>query len=116
MNWEVSDHGSYWEDYYYTYHSKGALTKSLLMQHAQQTIGFDDVAMVFNVHATPALGWDSGHNVNHSVAVMGFNTSTDKYYVVDTCGSACSYGNNPNGGGRWVPASDIWSGLIGVMY
>lgn len=116
INWEIADHQSYWEDYYYTYQSKSSVgSKSLLMQMAQQRIGFDDVAMIFNVHATPALGWDPTHNVNHSVAVMGFSTSADKDYIVDTCGHACSYGNNPNGGGRWVPAADIWSGLIGVV-
>ncbi len=116
INWEIADHGSWWEDYYYTYDSKSQIgSKSMLMDMAQQRIGFDDVAMIFNVRTTPALGWPSAHNVNHSVAVMGFNTSTDKYYIVDTCGSACSYGYNPNGGGRWVPAADIWSGLIGVV-
>jgi hypothetical protein len=116
INWEIADHESWWEDAYYTYQSKSSVgSKSMLMQIAQQRIGFDDVAMIFKVKTTPALGWDSAHNVNHSVAVMGFSTSTDKYYIVDTCVSACSYGANPNGGGRWVPAADIWSGLIGVV-
>jgi len=114
INYEIAAGKSGWQDWYYVYHSKSALTKSLLMQHVQQDIGFDDVAVVFNVHSGRALGWSV--DVPHSIAILGFNDTTDKYFYVDTCGTSCSYGHNTNGYGRWADAADLWAGLMGAVY
>ena len=114
INWEISAGKSGWQDWYYAYHSKSGLTKSLLMQHVMQDIGFDDVAVVFNVHSASALGWST--DVPHSIAILGFNDSTDKYFYVDTCGTSCSYGHNTDGYGKWADAADLWAGLIGAVY
>jgi hypothetical protein len=115
MNWEVSDHASNWQDYYYTYHSKSTIgSKSQLMGIVMNDVGNDDVAVVFNVHTATALGWSV--NVNHSIAILGYDYQADEYYYVDTCGYACSYHHNTNGYGRWIDAADIWTGLIGAVY
>jgi hypothetical protein len=91
MNWEASGHASNYSSYFYVWVPASANITLTQLQHFIEQDVDDGVAPVANVKAALLPSWTKGGNVGHSVAIVGYdNTSNNtlhqpNFSYIETC-------------------------------
>lgn len=116
INWEISGHSPYWQNYFYAYHSTSGLTAATFKQAVQTTLVDGRAPLVLAVNTYATSGSDHLPNWNrrvaHSITLIGYSDLTKTYRYVDTCGRNC--GSLSNGGTHDVSQTTLFNLLVNV--
>jgi hypothetical protein len=116
INWEISGHSPYWQNYFYAYHPTAGLTQLAFRLAVQSTLVDGRAPLVLAVYTQ--YGSDRLPNwtrqVAHSITVIGYNDYSATYRYVDTCGRDC--GTLSNGGVHDVSQWALYRLLVGLGY
>ena len=116
INWEISGHSPYYQNYFYAYRSTAGLTAAAFKQAVQTTLVDGRGPLVLAVYT--AYGSDRLPNwkrqVKHSITLIGYSDLTGTYRYVDTCGVNC--GTLSNGGTHDISQASLYRLLVGLGY
>jgi hypothetical protein len=117
INWEISGHGSDWQNYYYAWRNTDAMTSAMFKNVVKMMIYDGRAPMLLAVwtylDSTNRLpNWN--RQVKHSITLIGYNETTGTYRYVDTCGRNC--GSISNGGVHDVSQTVMWTLLSSLGY
>lgn len=96
LNWEASNHGAAgnWSNYFYitdwnsSFYGAKDYPNNLydtLHQDIVDDLYFSHVPVLVELPADTLPNWTNGNPVNHMVAIVGYNDTTNQYVYIDTC-------------------------------
>ncbi len=116
LNWEASGHASGWSSFWYHWVSTSGLTAATLQNDVAVDILSNSAVVVdLNTYVSSSLhlpNW--GHNVPHTVTIVGYDNSAGTYTYLDTCGVSC--GSTSNGGTHTVSQSTMYQLIMNLGY
>jgi hypothetical protein len=117
INWEISGHSPWWQNYFYAWRSTYGLTQAAFKQAVQTTLVDSRGPLVLAVwtYLDPYRrlpNWN--RKVAHSITLIGYSDLTGTYRYVDTCGRNC--GSTSNGGVHDVSQTTLFTLLANLGY
>lgn len=88
LNWEdSSENPSTWANYFYTVTWNNSVNNIGVTLHNDivTDVANSGRAVVVEVNAKDLPNWTTSNNVNHFIAIIGYDDNADQYYYIDTC-------------------------------
>lgn len=96
LNWEASNHGSNWQNYFYVVANPSETT---LHTDIVDDIAGAGRALVAAVNTAYLPNWS--RSLGHAITIIGYDDFNGTYTYLDTCGHQCNGSSKSTNGGHW---------------
>jgi hypothetical protein len=109
LNWEASGRDtSVWSNYFYA-NRPYTTSKAQMISDVKNDVYNAGIGVVAAVLTSDLPNWPSTSNVDHSIAIIGYDDGAQVFYYVDTCGILC--GAKTNGGVKTISYTQMWTAM-----